>query len=180
MINIADTDEICSRWGYQNLFQEGAEGQASEPAKGLPQYGRGANLFGGIAAETPIPKGRMEREATRVTEKAIAYMLQNLDKRIQMSALAALAEVSLSNFYHLFKLATGGTPNDFLIRARIRHACGLLHGTNLRVKEGGGGTGLSRSILFFAHIQVSQRHPAAGIPGPRGGRASQYEYCCSY
>jgi transcriptional regulator GlxA family with amidase domain len=79
---------------------------------------------------------------------AVAYMLQNLDKPIQMPALATLTEVSMSQFYHLFKLATDCTPNNFLIRARIRRACKLLRGTDLNVKEVAAALGYSDQFYF--------------------------------
>lgn len=79
---------------------------------------------------------------------AMAYMLQNLDKPIQMPALASLTEVSMSHFYQLFKLTTGYTPNDFLIRARIRRACELLRGTHLSVKEVAAALGYNDPLYF--------------------------------
>ena len=62
-------------------------------------------------------------------------MLCNLNESLNMSALSKLAGISTSNFYHLFKLATGSTPNVFFVRARMNHARKLLCSTNLSVKE---------------------------------------------
>jgi transcriptional regulator GlxA family with amidase domain len=68
-------------------------------------------------------------------DKAIEYMSQNLDKPLQASELAAVANVSLSHFFALFKQSMGCSPMDYFTRLRIRHACQLLDSTSARVKE---------------------------------------------
>lgn len=148
MINIIDTDYICSPLEYSNHFKDGAEGQVSPSDMTFPQSRPGANVLGGIAAGTRISDSRSQHKATRITGMAVAYMLQNLDKPIQMPALATLTEVSMSQFHHLFKLATGCTPNSFLIRARMRRACKLLRGTDLNVKEVAAALGYSDQFYF--------------------------------
>jgi transcriptional regulator GlxA family with amidase domain len=67
--------------------------------------------------------------------QAIDYMLQHLDKHVQVAKLASLVNVSPSHFFALFKRRTGCAPIDFFIRLRMQHACQLLDGTALNVKE---------------------------------------------
>src|SRR6516165_8695912 len=68
-------------------------------------------------------------------DKAIEYMSQNLDKPLQASELAAVANVSLSHFFALFKQSMGCSPMDYFTRLRIFRACQLLDSTSARVKE---------------------------------------------
>jgi len=75
-------------------------------------------------------------------------MLQNLDKPVQMPTLGKLTGVSMSHFYHLFKLATGRTPNDFFISVRIRRACELILGTDLSVKQVAASLGYDDQFYF--------------------------------
>lgn len=74
-------------------------------------------------------------EADRKIGQTIAYMLQHLNKRLQVGELASMASVSPSHFFALFKRRTGCAPIDFFIRLRMQHACQLLDSTSLNVKE---------------------------------------------
>ena len=68
-------------------------------------------------------------------EQSIAYMLQHLDRPLQVSTLAAQANVSTSHFFALFKRRTGSPPIDFFIRLRMERARELLEASSLHVKE---------------------------------------------
>jgi transcriptional regulator GlxA family with amidase domain len=76
-----------------------------------------------------------QRKAAARISKAVAYMLANLKEPVRIADLSKLTGSSTSNFYHLFKVATGCSPNDFFIRARMERACELLQSTDLSVKE---------------------------------------------
>lgn len=78
----------------------------------------------------------------------INYIKLNLDKPIQVSTLAALAEASVSYFYSLFKCETGYSPHNYLMRLRIRRACELLEQTNLSVKEIAAALGYNDQLYF--------------------------------
>jgi transcriptional regulator GlxA family with amidase domain len=67
--------------------------------------------------------------------KAVAYMNQNLDKPMRVSELAAIANVSMSHFFVLFKQHMNCSPLLYLTRLRIQRACQLLESTEVRVKE---------------------------------------------
>ena len=68
-------------------------------------------------------------------ERTVHFMNQNLDKPLQASELAAIANVSLSHFFALFKQSMGCSPMDYFTRLRIHRACQLLDSTSARVKE---------------------------------------------
>src|SRR5262245_428157 len=68
-------------------------------------------------------------------QQSVAYMIEHLTERMQVSQLAALVSVSPSYFFALFKRQTGYAPIDFLIRLRMRRACSLLDKTGLSIKQ---------------------------------------------
>lgn len=68
-------------------------------------------------------------------ERTIRYMTQHLDQPLHASDLAALANISLSHYFALFKRATGCGPIDFLIQLRMKRARQLLETTSLNIKE---------------------------------------------
>ncbi len=74
-------------------------------------------------------------EADRKIRQTIIYMLEHLNQPLQVAKLASLANISPSHFFALFKQQTGCAPIDFFIRLRMQHACQLLDGTSLNVKE---------------------------------------------
>ena len=97
-----------------------------------------------VEIETPKPAspnaaggqgGACESEAVRKIEQSITYMLRHLDETLQGATLAALANVSPSHFFALFKRQVGCAPIDYFIRLRMQHACRLLDETALSVKE---------------------------------------------
>lgn len=68
-------------------------------------------------------------------EKTIRYMRQHVNQPLQASDLAAVANVSLSHFFVLFKQATGCAPIDYFIRLRMKRARELLETTSMNIKE---------------------------------------------
>jgi transcriptional regulator GlxA family with amidase domain len=86
-----------------------------------------------VANDRPARNG--ERGTMQKVEESIAYMREHLDRPLQVAALAALANVSPSHFFALFKRRTGCAPIDFFTRLRMDRARRLLEATSLRVKE---------------------------------------------
>jgi len=66
---------------------------------------------------------------------SLDYMTAHLDNPIKISALSAMAGYSQARFFELFKQATGDTPLNWFIRARMRWAGEMLEKSNLQVKE---------------------------------------------
>jgi AraC-like DNA-binding protein len=150
MINLMDMDEICLRLELASARSaDGAERRSLPANKTSAQRGCQLAAVDGLADGTRTTNGHQsQREAKRIMERALTYMTQNLDKPIQMPTLGTLAGVSMSHFYHLFKLATGETPNQFLIRARIHRAGALLRETDLSVKEVSAALGYDDPFYF--------------------------------
>jgi len=83
----------------------------------------------------PERDDRLNCDNSQRIEKTVQYMTQHLDKPLQASELAAVANVSLSHFFALFKQRMGCSPIDYFTRLRMQRACQLLDSTSARVKE---------------------------------------------
>lgn len=79
--------------------------------------------------------GQLISHNSQRIEKTVQFMAQHLDKPLQASELAAVANVSLSHYFALFKQRMGCSPMDYFTRLRMRRACDLLESTSARVKE---------------------------------------------
>ena len=89
-----------------------------------------------------------ENETVRNVERSLAYMADNLHKPLQVATLAALANVSPSHFFALFKQRTGYPPMDYFTKLRMHHACRLLDSTSARVKEVAAALGYDDPFYF--------------------------------
>ncbi|MEK7781525.1 MAG: AraC family transcriptional regulator [Verrucomicrobiota bacterium] len=85
-------------------------------------------------SEVESPDRARSKAAQRI-EPSLRYMMQHLHQPMKVPTLSAMAGLSNSSFFALFKSATGQTPLDFLIRARMQRAGELLAGTSLQIKE---------------------------------------------
>lgn len=65
-----------------------------------------------------------------------------------------MAGLSASQFFTLFKRATGYTPMDFFIRARMGEARELLVSTNLTVKEIAAALGYDDQFYFSRRFKL--------------------------
>jgi AraC-like DNA-binding protein len=81
-------------------------------------------------------------------ERTIGYMTQHLNQPLQASDLAAVANISLSHYFVLFKRTTGCGPIDFFIRLRMRRARQLLETTSMTIKEIAGELGYEDPFYF--------------------------------
>jgi AraC-like DNA-binding protein len=68
-------------------------------------------------------------------QRAIGYMVQRRQERINIPELARMANLSTSHFCAVFRKVTGFPPMDYFIRLKIRRACELLDGSDLSVKQ---------------------------------------------
>jgi len=66
---------------------------------------------------------------------SLNYMVTHLDQPMRVATLSAMAGLSMSRFFELFKHATGDAPINWLIRIRMQRAGELLDNSNLRIKE---------------------------------------------
>jgi AraC-like DNA-binding protein len=104
-------------------------------------------------------KGFRDEEVNRKIEQIIAYMMQHLNKPLPVARLAALANISPSHFFALFKRHTRCAPIDYFIRLRMRRACDLLGTTSLSVKEVAAVLGYNDQF-YFSRVFKSVNHVA--------------------
>jgi transcriptional regulator GlxA family with amidase domain len=113
-------------------------------------------------------------ERARKIEGTIAYMMSHLDQPLDVATLAALANISTSHFFALFKRQTGCAPMGYFTRLRMQHACRLLDGTSASVKEVAAALGyedpfyFSRVFKLINHVPPS-RYRARQKPSPDPG-----------
>ena len=88
------------------------------------------------------------RESSRRVEQSIVYMRQNLNRPLQVATLAAMAKISPSHFFALFKRRTGCAPMDYFTRLRMERARRLLDATTLSVKEVAAAMGYEDQFYF--------------------------------
>jgi len=108
----------------------------------------------------PPPNGRQSRpevslldseatsEGARKVQQSIAYMMQHLDRPLQIARLAQVAHISPSHFFVLFKRWTGFSPMEYFIRLRMQRAAQLLVSTALSVKEAAATLGYDDPFYF--------------------------------
>jgi AraC family transcriptional regulator len=73
------------------------------------------------------PSGLAPWQARKVDQ----FIAQNLDRTIGVGELASLARLSTTHFSRVFKRSFGVTPRDYVMRARLDRAKGLLSQTSL-------------------------------------------------
>ena len=141
-------DEICSRTDHSGRLKNGVECRALAVSRKFPQNRSKLQVLDGTSAGTQAAHGRAQLDATARVGRALTYMLQNLDKPLQVSALAAQANISSSHFFALFKQMTGSPPLGYFTRLRMRHACRLLDSSTARVKEVAAALGYDDPFYF--------------------------------
>jgi transcriptional regulator GlxA family with amidase domain len=100
------------------------------------------------AGQPPPSAARHDRETNEKIEQTISYMMDHLDQPLQVATLAAMACVSPSHYFALFKRRTGSAPMDYFTRLRMEHARRLLDSTNQSVKEVAAALGYDDPFYF--------------------------------
>ena len=138
--------ELLGRVGFEDpaaarilelLGRDAAHGDASsrlftEQAIDLlcTQLLRGHSSFGALPVEGPR-RGLADWQTSRV----ISFMRDHLDAAISLDDLAGLVNLSRFHFCTAFRLATGQTPHEWLVRQRVARACELLAEPSLSITE---------------------------------------------
>ncbi len=86
-------------------------------------------------------------------ERAMAYLADRLESRVQVGQLAQLVGVSASHLSGLFHRATGGGVLAHHTSLRMAHARGLLATTDRSVKEIAADCGYSDPFYFSRHFR---------------------------
>ncbi len=164
MTNAADIGEFCSRCEQSSWPEAGTAILELDVAENDSRHPARTDAETGDFVGRPPCQDRKQRAAAARIEKAISYMSHNLNGTLRISSLGKLVGTSTSNFYHLFKLATGSTPNRFFIRARMRRAGRLLIETTLSVKE------IAAELGYNDQFYFSRLFKSVNGISPRGYR----------
>jgi AraC-like DNA-binding protein len=100
---------------------------------------------------------RGEEDAVRRIEQSITYMREHLNRPLEVATLAAVANISQSHFFALFKRRTGCAPMDYFTRLRMQQACRLLNGTSASVKEVAATLGYEDPFYFSRVFKLFNR-----------------------
>ena len=73
--------------------------------------------------------------ADRRLKRVVAYIEDNIAEDLSLNAMAAVAAMSPYHFARAFKAATGASPLQFVINARIERARVMLKSTRLSIFE---------------------------------------------
>lgn len=68
-------------------------------------------------------------------ESIVEQINEHFDENIQMKQIAQFSGMSETTFYHHFKKYTSLTPNQYVTKKRIEHACNLLMNHRLNIHE---------------------------------------------
>jgi transcriptional regulator GlxA family with amidase domain len=103
--------------------------------------------------------GGLATEVIHNIGHSIEFMRAHLHEPLQVSTLAAVASVSSSHFFAMFKRLTGRAPIEFFISLRMQRACELLDETSLSVKEVAAILGYDDQFYFSRVFKL-----ATGVP----------------
>jgi AraC family transcriptional regulator len=113
----------------------------------------GANTASG---ERKYPEGLVVPGSTirnPQVQTVIQFMNSNLERRISLTDLANVANLSPSHLSHLFKTQTGLSPGEYLRRLRMEKARHLLATSLLSVKQIMAMAGYANTSNFVRHFR---------------------------
>jgi AraC-like DNA-binding protein len=94
------------------------------------------------------------QDALRI-QSAISWMREHLENPISIDDIAAQADLSLSQFRHVFRSETGFSPQDYLTQLRIEAAKRLLNDAALSITDVALQTGFTSSQYFATMFKRS-------------------------
>ncbi|QDT28479.1 AraC family transcriptional regulator [Gimesia panareensis] len=101
----------------------------------IPLFGDGGKVIGVAGVLRDIKVAGSEFQSYQELDQVIAYVLEHYQERIQISDLADLIFLSVSQLDRKFKKLYQITPQKYILRVRINAACQLLTRTEKRVSE---------------------------------------------
>ncbi len=100
------------------------------------------------AYDSEIGRPVRERDPVLGLANALSYLEKSYPDRIRIDDMITAASMSESALNRAFKKSTGFAPAQYLIRLRIRKACGLLRKTSYTITEIAFRTGFADSNYF--------------------------------
>ncbi|GHO68151.1 transcriptional regulator [Ktedonobacter sp. SOSP1-52] len=83
-----------------------------------------------------------------VIERAIQYMLEQIQSSLTLDDLAHHVNLSKPHFIHMFKQVTGYSPIDYYLRLKMQRSCLYLDMTNASIKEVSKSVGIHDPYYF--------------------------------
>lgn len=81
-------------------------------------------------------------------EWMVRHIINNIDKKLTVSELAAMTAQTPDNFTRRFREATGVTPSEYIQRKRIEHAQALLRSSDMPISMVGEAVGIYNPSQF--------------------------------
>lgn len=107
-----------------------------------------AQLRRALQGSVRVQPTRGSRSALLLVHLAIQHVHEHLDSELTIRGLAARTGVGTTHFSQVFREATGVTPHQYILRARIERACELLRMTSLSIAEVSGSVGFAGQAHF--------------------------------
>lgn len=100
-----------------------------------------------------LARGRRESEPSRLeqterVERVIHYLSQNVDQKISVEAMAAIAHWSPNHFNTSFRRVVHESPAAFFLHMKMAHACERLRTTDATIAEIAASVGLEDAFYF--------------------------------
>jgi AraC family transcriptional activator FtrA len=130
----------------------------------LVRRDHGADVANQVARRLVIPPHRdggqaqfVERPVAKRESSALSKVIDHMQRRLAshqpIAELAAMAAMSERSFMRHFKQATGTSPADWLIAARVDRARELLEGSSLSIDAIAGECGFGSAITLRHHFR---------------------------
>ncbi len=84
-----------------------------------------------------LARANCRPEEQNLIIRSLRYINASYTAEIRIPDLAAMENLSHSRYNVLFRAATGTSPRQYIINLRMRHACELLRGTDMPIKQVG-------------------------------------------
>ncbi|NLD47856.1 MAG: helix-turn-helix transcriptional regulator [Clostridiaceae bacterium] len=97
----------------------------------------------------------------KMIKRVMEHIEKNLEKKILLSDMAKLSDLSPNHFHRVFSQTTGFTPNEFITKLRIDRAKDLLVRTNSSVSEISLQCGFE-NIPYFSYLFKKQVNLSPG------------------
>lgn len=129
------------------------------PGNHLCLMGYFMSLLGNLARAYHEQGGDTRHTPANIAN-AMSFMKNNYSRQLGLADILKVAGMSKSSFMRNFRLATGTSPIDYLLRTRILAACELLRSPRYRIAEISDLVGFSDSDYFSrAFRKITGRSP---------------------